>query len=87
MRFIGDLLAGGERLANVDREAHGLGVNVADVDTTFVREEDIVALAGRVDADIVLGVGRVGKEGLENEVVQSSGNGLNLEMKRLDLRS
>lgn len=84
---IGNLGAGREGCADVDAESQRLGVDVTNVNTTFMGEENSVTLALRVDADIVLGVGRVGKEGLENEVVQSSGNGLNLEMKRLDLRS
>lgn len=70
----GDGLAGGEGLANEDVELEGLGVDVADVDTTFVGEEDGVTLALGVDADVEFCVGRVREEGLEDEVVQGPGD-------------
>ena len=41
-------------------------------------EEDGVALAGRVDADVVFGVGGVREEGLNNKVVEGTGDGLDL---------
>lgn len=52
----GNGCAGWEGCADGDGEGEGLGVNVPDVDTAFVREEDEVAFAHGVDADVVLGV-------------------------------
>jgi hypothetical protein len=40
-------------------------------------EEDPVTLTGRVDADIVLGLGRVGAERLDDESVEGTGGLLN----------
>lgn len=55
-----ELLARREWLADRNVELECLGVNIADVDTTFVGEEDGVTLTLGVDADVILGVGRVG---------------------------
>lgn len=70
--------AGGERCVDGDVEFECFSVYVADVDTAFVCEEDRVALAGGVDADIVFCVRRVGQERLDDEVVESTGDGLDL---------
>ena len=43
-------------------------------------EEDGVTLTLRVNADVVLRVGRVGKERLEDEVVECARDGLDLEI-------
>jgi hypothetical protein len=51
---------GGEWLVDVDVEDKGFSVDVTDVNTTFVGEEDGVALAMGVDTDVILGVGGVG---------------------------
>ena len=59
-------------------ENQGLRVDIADVDTALVGEQDGVALTLRVDANVELGVRWVRQEGLENEVVQSTGDGLDL---------
>lgn len=74
----GDGLARRELLGDGDVEDEGLGVDVSDIDTTFVGEEDGVALALGGDADVVLGVGGVGQEGLDDEVVQGSCNRFDL---------
>ena len=55
-----ELLARREWLADRNVELECLGVNIANVDTTFVGEEDGVTLTLGVDADVILGVGRVG---------------------------
>jgi hypothetical protein len=34
-------------------------IDIADIDTTFVREEDFVAFTLRVDANIVFGIRRM----------------------------
>jgi hypothetical protein len=52
-----------------DVEDECFGVDVADVDTAFVGEEDGVAFALGVDADVVFGVGGMWLEGLDDEVV------------------
>jgi len=64
-----DGLTGGERLVDGDVEDKSFGVDVADVDATFVCEEDRVAFALGVNTDIILGVGRMGLEGLDDKVV------------------
>jgi len=69
----GDHLTRGEWFIDGKLEDEGLGVDIADVNTTFVGEKDGVAFASRVDADVVLGIRWVGKEGLHDEVVQSAG--------------
>jgi hypothetical protein len=43
-----------------------------------VSEEDVVAFANGVDANIVFGVGRVRKEGFDNEVVERSDDAFDL---------
>jgi hypothetical protein len=74
----GNRLARGEGLANGDRQTESLGVNIANVNATFVREEDLVAFALRVDTDVVFSVGRVREEGLDNEVGECANGALNL---------
>jgi hypothetical protein len=73
-----DGCAGGEWRINSDVELEGLGIYVADVYTTFVREENRVALTSRVDADVVFGVGRVRKERFDDEIIESASDGLDL---------
>jgi len=48
-----DPVATGERLANEDVQLEGLGVDISNIDTTFVGEEDTVTLALGCDADII----------------------------------
>lgn len=67
-------------MADGEVEFECFSVDVADVDTAFVCEEDGVAFAGGGDADVVFGGGRVGQEGLEDEVVERAGDGFNLEI-------
>lgn len=57
-------------------------VYIANIDTSFVGEEDGVAFTGRVDTDVVFGVGRMGEERLDDEVVQGACDGFDLGMKK-----
>ena len=54
------MATGGEWCIDRDGKTEGFSIDITDVDTTFVGEEDVVALACRVNADVVFGVGRVG---------------------------
>jgi hypothetical protein len=74
--------ARGERCIDGDVELEGFSIDIADVHTTFVGEEDRVAFACGVDADVVFGVGRVRKEGLDDEVVEGTSDSLNLCRRR-----
>lgn len=67
-----------EWLSDREVEDEGFGVDVADVDTTFMGEQDGVAFTSRCNADIVLSVGRVWQEGLNDEVVQGACDRFNL---------
>jgi hypothetical protein len=77
----GDFSARWEWRVDGNVEFVGLGIHVTNVYPTFVSEEDGVTLASRVDADVVFGMGRVGEEGLDNEVVECPRDGLNLGKK------
>lgn len=46
----------GEWRVDWNLQDESLGINITDVYTTFVGEEDVVALAGGVDADVVFGM-------------------------------
>lgn len=70
----GDRLAGGEGSSDGEAERERLGVNITDIDTTLVSEENQIALTLRGDTDVILGVRRVRQEGLKNEVVESAGD-------------
>ena len=70
--------AGGEWSVDGDVEFEGLGVYIANVYTTFVREENRVTLTSRVDADVIFGMGRVGKERFDDEIIESASDGLDL---------
>ena len=77
---VGDGLARRNRLVHADLESQCLCVDVANVDTTLMGEEDVVAITVRIDADVVLGVGRMGEEGFNDEVVESARDGLDLDI-------
>jgi hypothetical protein len=70
--------AGGEGAVDWDGENEGFGINVADFYSSFVCEEDRVAFAGGVNADIVFRVRRVGEERLDNKVIKSTGDRFDL---------
>lgn len=74
-----DVLAGGELVSDFDGQAVRFGVDVADVDSAFVREEDLVAVAVGVDADVVFGVRGVGEEGLDDEGAERPSHRLDLD--------
>jgi hypothetical protein len=57
---------------------HGLGVDISDIDTSLVGEEDLVSVPHRVDANVVFGVLRMRKERLDDEVVEGTGGLLDL---------
>jgi hypothetical protein len=76
-----DLVPGGEGGADGDGESECLGVDIANVDTTLVGEEDAIALTLGGDADVEFGVGRVREEGLDDEVVEGAGDSLDLMMR------
>ena len=54
----------GERTVNANVESKGFGIDITNIDTTFMGEEDGIALAIGVYAYIKLGVGRVREEWL-----------------------
>ncbi len=81
----GDGLARREGLGDGEVEDERLGVNIADVNTTLVGEEDGIAFTGRGDADVVFGVGRMGEEWFDNEVVQGSSNRFHLQVNILSI--
>ena len=64
-----------ERVVDGDQQLERLGVDIADLDTTFVSEENPVSLSGRVDTNVVLGVSRVRRERLDDEGVKGTSGG------------
>ncbi len=75
-----DRLARRERGTDGEAKGERLGVNITDVDTSFMSEENEIPLTLRSDADVVFGVGRMGEEGLEDEVVDSPRDSGNLRI-------
>lgn len=75
---VGDNLPGREGLVDGEAKLEGLGIDITNVDTALVSEENVVALSLGVDADVVLGIRRVRQERLDDEVVQRAGHRLNL---------
>ena len=67
-----DDVACGERLNYGKVEYERLCVDVANVDAAFVGEEDGVAFTTGCNADVVFGVGGMGKERLNDKVVEGS---------------
>jgi hypothetical protein len=78
----GDGLARWEGLVDRDVQDESLGVDITNVNTTFVCEQDNIALTLRVDANVVLGIRGMGEERLNDEVVECSCDSLNLEEKK-----
>lgn len=62
-------------------ETESLGVDISDIDTTFVSEKDFVTFTSRVDADVEFGVGRMGEERLDDEGAEGTGNSLDLHQE------
>ena len=76
-----DDVACGERLNYGKVEYERLCVDVADVYATFVGEEDGVAFTTGCDANVVFGMGGMGKERFNDEVVQGSRDRFDLREK------
>jgi hypothetical protein len=70
-----------ERLSYRKVEYEGLCVDVADVYAAFVGEEDGIAFTSGCDADVVFGVGGMGKERLNDKVVERSRDRFDLRKK------
>lgn len=65
-------------LVHGNEQLHGLCIDISDLDTTFVREQDPITFTRRVDTDVVLGLLRMRQEGLEDERVECSRDLFNL---------
>jgi len=68
----------GELVLDLDLELESLCVDIADLDASLVGEEDIVTVAVRVDTDVILGVGGVGDEWLDEEGLEDTSNRVDL---------
>ena len=68
------------REGSTDREIQRkrFRIDISDINTSFVREQNAVALALGVDADVIFCVRGVWQERLEDEVVECARDGLNL---------
>ena len=81
-----DGLLAGESVGPLDGrdgnvKLEGFGIDVTNIDTTFVSEKDSVAFTARVYADVVFSVGRMGEEGFEDEGGEWSRDRLDLKGK------
>ena len=76
---VGDGLTRGEGCVDGEAKFEGFGVDIANVNTAFVSEKDVVAFASGVDANVIFGIGWVREERFDDEVVERAGNGLNLK--------
>lgn len=81
-----DGIGGGELVLDLDLELECLCIDITDLDASLVGEEDVVTVAVRVDADIVLSVGGVGDEGLDKEGLENTGDGVDLIATEEDRR-
>ena len=68
----------GEWSGNADIKPKGFCVDVTNVDTTLVGEENGITLAVGVDAHVEFGVRGMRKEWLQDEVVEGSSDRLDL---------
>ena len=73
-----NILASREGLVDRNIKDEGFGIDVTNVNTALMSEENAVTLALRTDTNIVFSIGRVRKERLDDEVVQSASDSLNL---------
>jgi len=73
-----NILASREGLVDSNIKDEGFGIDVTNVNTALMSEENAVTLALRTDTNIVFSIGRVRKERLDDEVVQSASDSLNL---------
>ena len=73
-----NILASREGLVDRNIKDEGFGIDVTNVNTALMSEENAVTLALRTDTNIVFSIGRVRKERLDDEVAQSASDSLNL---------
>jgi hypothetical protein len=76
------LLQGGERrerLGGSDDNLGSLGIDITDVNTTFMIEQDVVSFTFRVDVDVVLRLLGMRNKWLDEEIGQVSLDMLDLE--------
>lgn len=64
--------------ADRDEQLNSLGIDVSNINSSFVSEENDVAFTNRVDADVELGLGRVRQERLDDEGVEGANSLLDL---------
>jgi hypothetical protein len=67
-----DGFSGWEGFGDRNVKDEGFGVNITNVDASFVSEENCITLACRCDTDIVFSIGGMRKEGFDNEIVERS---------------
>ena len=61
-----------------DEQLEGFSIDIANFDTTFMREEDDIAFTDRVDANVELGVGRMRLERLYDKGVDGASDAVDL---------
>jgi hypothetical protein len=71
----------GERLGGSNDDLGGLGIDITDVNTAFMVEQDVVSFTFRVDVDVVLCLLGMGNKWFDEEVGQVSLDMLNLEKR------
>ena len=69
-----DYIPGWEVLVNRNLELESLGVDVANVHSSFVSEEDVVPITIGVDADVEFVGGRVREERFDDEGIKGPGD-------------
>ena len=67
-----------EWLRNGNIEHETLCVDITNIDTALVREENVVPVTRGRDTDVIFSVGSVWKERFDNKVVQGPSDGLDL---------
>lgn len=69
---------GKKQRARALTQLESLSINISNVHTSLVGEKDLISIPHGVDANVVLSVRRMGKEGLDDEGVEGSGGLLDL---------
>jgi hypothetical protein len=67
-----------ELFQNRDEEFLRFGVNVTNIDSSFVSKEDLVTFTNGLDADVEFGFLRVGDKRLDEEGVENAGGAFQL---------
>jgi hypothetical protein len=75
---IGKHAARWEWRVDTDVESKSFGVDIANLYTTFMSEKDRISFARGGNTDVIFCIGWMGKEGLENEVVEGTGYSFDL---------